>query len=279
MIGLYLSTFCLLLFGGDLSPAVLTGFVALSHRPSPEDLQCANYSRSEWTVSYENGSVRALKSDSGHMDKLPFNYQRSEDRAGDRYVERVSDGWIVGFDAGEFGGALWWFSPSGDRSERLSPPMNAPAHPKDIFKAENVHGFARYGTDLLVFMGLDHLGGRSGRVFRLVREAGRWELLPFTVLDGTPNAWVVNHDGVVILTNSALWLALSNNQVRKLCSLDLAGLHPNSMVQGSDGDIYIGMRRYVLRLRKDGSNWIDTWFVQSGCVEAKITGYECKCAR
>ena len=93
MIGLYLLTFCLLLFGSDSSPVVLNGFVALSHRPSPEDFQCSNYSRNEWTVSYESGHVHALiKSDSRHTDRLPFNYQTRADRAGDRYVERVSDG-------------------------------------------------------------------------------------------------------------------------------------------------------------------------------------------
>ena len=157
--------------------------------------------------------------------------------------------------------------------------MNAPAHPNDIFKAENVRGFARYRTDLLVFMGLDHLGGRSGRVFSLVREAGRWKLRPFTVLDGTPNAWIVYNDGIIILTGSALWFAQSNRQARKLYGLDLAGLYPNSIVQGPEDDIYIGMRHYVLRLQKNGSNWIETWFVQSGCVEAKIIEYKCECVR
>jgi hypothetical protein len=37
-----------------------------------------------------------------------------------RTVVPVSDGWIVGLDAGEFGGGLWWFSKHSDDSREIS---------------------------------------------------------------------------------------------------------------------------------------------------------------
>ena len=46
----------------------------------------------------------------------------SLDRFGDRHVLGVADGWLVGFNAGEFGGGLWWFSFDGKRSKRISSP-------------------------------------------------------------------------------------------------------------------------------------------------------------
>lgn len=254
------------------------GFIELPQRPSQADLRCANHSRTEWAVSVSNGVLRiTLRSKSDFEDPLPFAYERGPDRQGYRHVVQVADGWLVGFDAGEFGGGLWWFSTRGERSVQLRPPANAPVHPDDIFQAENVRGFARHGHDLLIFMGLDHRSGRSGRVFRLVQQAGHWTLSIFAVLDASPAGWVVDHDRILVLTESGLWQAMTDGRSKKLHSLDVGSPYPNSMVLGREGALYIGMRRYVLRLKGSDSDWSETWFVQSGCVKAEIRNYECQC--
>jgi sugar lactone lactonase YvrE len=38
---------------------------------------------------------------------------------GTRTVARISSGWLVGFDAGEFGSSLWWFDTAGRRKALL----------------------------------------------------------------------------------------------------------------------------------------------------------------
>lgn len=35
-------------------------------------------------------------------------------------VLETSDGWLVGFDAGEFGGGLWWYRQDGKFDVQLS---------------------------------------------------------------------------------------------------------------------------------------------------------------
>jgi hypothetical protein len=87
---------------------------------------------------------------SEHVDPLPFEPEAGEDRSGERRALRVSDGWIVGFNDGEFGGGLWWFDPEGQSSNRIRPPVGAPVHPDDPFAAENVRGLVRVADHILV---------------------------------------------------------------------------------------------------------------------------------
>src|SRR5262245_19555072 len=93
--------FMLLEVGSSLMPA---GFVPLSKGPSATDFQCANYSKAEWSVTASDGGLQvSARAHTGEQqDPLPFGYGRHTDRSGRRHVTRVSDGWLVGFDAGEF---------------------------------------------------------------------------------------------------------------------------------------------------------------------------------
>lgn len=254
------------------------GFASLSRRPSKTDFDCANYSKTEWVVLYSGGRLRAsARTDTTSVDPLPFSYERDPDRSGDRHVVQVSDGWLAGFDGGEFGGGLWWFGNAAKRPIRLRPPANAPVNSGDPFSAENVRGFARLADSLLVFMGLDHLTGRSGRVFAVRQAGGAWVLEPFVVLDASPAAWVIDGERVLVLTESGLWEALPGNRTKKLHDLDVGLQYPNSMAHGPDGTLYVGMRRYVLRLQPLGARWAETWFVQSNCARASIRDYDCQC--
>jgi hypothetical protein len=80
----------------------------------------------------------------------------------------------------------------------------------------------------------------------------------------------------MILTDSGLWLSASYEDVRKLYDCDARRLYPPSIVQGPEGNLNIGMRYYVPRLQQFGSTWIETWFVKSDCVKAKIDNYDCR---
>ena len=62
--------------------------------------------------------------------------------------------------------------------------------PADPFHAENVHGLPEVAGQRLILMGLDHLGGRSGRIFRAVPGAAGWTLFPVAVLDAEPRLWL-----------------------------------------------------------------------------------------
>lgn len=251
-------------------------FTALAERPSAAELQCAGYSRQAWLVSLAEDRVVVSPRPNGlAIDPLPFRTS-GRDQEGERHVLEVDDGWLVGFDGGEFGGGLWWFSPGGDASRRIRPAPDAPSDPGDIFRAENVQGFAQLGDVKLVLMGLDHLTGRSGWIFRLARRAGEWVLTPFAVLDARPRGWVEDGARLLVLTGSGLWSVREGVARERLHALD-PPFYPRSMVRGSDGALYVGMRRYVLRLEPSAIGWRETWLVRADCVHATVVDYDCRC--
>src|SRR6187431_3613958 len=89
-------------------------------------LQYSN-SPAGWLVSLDSsGQViahnRIVKSPS--VDTLPFrpyfDTMRSYSWKGFRTVKKVDNGYLVGFNKGEFGGSLYWFSERGDTSYQIS---------------------------------------------------------------------------------------------------------------------------------------------------------------
>src|SRR5262245_11813488 len=120
----------LLLLGALGSCATATPGLVEVQPPNEKTLQCANHSPGgpggpEWRVVRANGTVRfepLAGSPPRHRDPMPFDYQAP----GDRYVLGVEDGFLVGWNEGEFGGGLDLVDPRGQRI----------AHVSD----ENVHG-------------------------------------------------------------------------------------------------------------------------------------------
>jgi len=263
--------------GGRLdSPA----WVMLPTPPSP--LQggrgCPDHSALFWSVSLTQGHARAKPlTIREHVDPIPFKYAEGENRRGNRHVARVDDGWLVGFDEGEFGGGLWWFSDRADHKSRpIHPSSSSPSNPSDIFHAENVLGLPMVGGQRLVLMGLDHMTGRSGRVFRAVAAPTGWELAPVAVLDAQPDVWLVDGSRLLFLTESGLWVS-DGFAARRVHAVDLGNLTPTSMVRAADGAVYVGMRYYVLRLAERGDVWEESWFVPASCQKMRFQEWECEC--
>jgi hypothetical protein len=264
--------------GGDL---LSNAWVKLPGRPSQVERRCARYSEMFWTVSRDAHTVRAEPmSDRAQADPVPFRYTPGPDRDGYRYVAAVHDGWVVGFDDGEFGGGLWWFSPDGRTSLRIRPEASSPVNPEDIFRAENVLGLPEVAGERLVLMGLDHLGGRSGRIFRLVHgSAGGWRLAPVAVLDSQPAVWLVENPLLLFVTESGVWSVGATGDAVRLHDGDLGGFSPTSLVRGPDGALYLGLRHYVLRLESQAGHWSESWYAPSDCLNVRLKDYKCECLR
>src|SRR5262249_19193635 len=144
---------------------------------------------------------------------------------------KVDDGWIVGFDAGEFGAGLWWFSADGKRRYKISND-----HVKCFVQTTEV--------GLLVVSGLSHGSTSRGRIKRLFRGAkGQWLIGGFLELLHAPEVVVRAADGslVIATTHQLLRVVLASRKIEILVDQAFwGGLYPNSMVVTPSGKFFLG---------------------------------------
>jgi hypothetical protein len=72
-------------------------------------------------VYRDNGKIKAEREVYRDVDDLPFkiiplsNNSELDQFSGTRKVLKVADGYLVGYNRGEFGGSLFWFSADGKK--------------------------------------------------------------------------------------------------------------------------------------------------------------------
>jgi hypothetical protein len=163
----------------------------------------------------------------------------------------VPDGWLIGFNAGEFGGALWWFSPDGTKRYKIS--------------KDRVIGFFKTDAGILALEGIAHLSISRGRIVRLNRgKDGQWTADAFADLKGAPQTAVVGTDGTmtVATTDRLLRVDLKTRKIDVLLKDAFwGGLYPKSMIVAPSGSIYLGMRHGVAQVEKRGGAYEATWLI------------------
>src|SRR5215467_11942748 len=111
-----------------------SGWVAY-HKPTEDELRCANYSRREWRVALNGEQLEVTL-------RQPSKEQQ--------HVINVNDGSLTGADYGEFGGGLWWSSTDQRSKIKLS--------------NENIIGFVNSSKGVLAIAGLTHMDTDYGKV-------------------------------------------------------------------------------------------------------------------
>jgi len=225
-----------------------------SQTPDDVTLHCANHSR-EWKVSLDSEKVVVSE---------------GRDRSGMSRIE-YGTGKLEGLDHGEFGGGLWWLD--GASKTKISD--------------ENVHGFVRTQFGTLAFVGLDHMGLRSGKVLIIGGgDIGPPSTTVLADLGESPHAFALAPDGsVVLVTSSKIHRIKSRGVIETIGSAEdtaLFGgkyglLYPTSVAVLRSGAIYIGMRHFVTRLTPKGSSYEEDWLAPSDCLRFVDLGYRCVC--
>jgi hypothetical protein len=236
---------------GGVLPDSLKGWIVQS--PDDVDWDATGYSQMDWYVSFAKGRLVVANQARDEPDVLPFKIKPRDkpgevEMAGRRTVLPVDGGYLVGFDIGEFGGGVWWFSTRGTRRKKLT--LRKSDALSDYYP-ENTHALAPLGQDVLAFEGLTHLGGNDGRVVRLSRGPdGDWRPSVFTELEACPHA--------VLAETASTWLTATTKGVYRIDGQahvrpvwQPRGGHlyyPSSLARDAAGVVYMGMRTFVVRL-------------------------------
>jgi len=180
----------------------------------------------------------------------------------------VGGGWLVGFDAGEFGGGLWWVDTDGRRGSIALDGVPA--------WARNVHALMAWPTGALAFVGLAHLSADYGAVFRCFRENGRWTARLVSETDGAPTAAARAPDGgAVFVTGQGVGTVTTSGVVKTVLRSNFADLYPGSIVVDCSGTVFVGMRSVVIRLPRGATQ--EDWLVPPGCHRVELVGTQCEC--
>lgn len=229
-------------------------------QPVADDV-CFAYADCSWRVEKDGAAVRIeIEAEREAEPPLPFEISREEAHALAMYgrftKQRVVDGWIAAFDAGEFGSGIWWFSPDWKRREKLI--------------EEHVVGFFMRGDEVWAPGGLNHLGYTPGPVLRFARDAGgKWTATP-TVEQLRAGAEVAMLEGDTILVATPLSVEAVDPKggLRVLATVGWQAQYPNSMARGAKGELYVGMRFLVSRLTPDAAGrYVEDWLVPPPCKE------------
>jgi hypothetical protein len=243
-----------------------------------ETLSCANLSRREWSVSIGSGQgvdiaerTSAVREDA----PLPFAIPASrrnvrEHLAGRRHVLQVDGGYLVGFDAGEHGGALWWFNPSGDKRVQLA----------DV----NIVGLTELRVGLVALSGLSHMGMSEGKLLRVTRERdghgreGTWSAAPWIDMHGAVDAFVrESPESMLVLSATGLDRVTACGDVTRIATTNYDVLYPSSMALDPNGVVYIGMRQFITRFVPAADGYHEEWLTREDCPLLVRKKFECSC--
>ena len=197
----------------------------------------ANWADVEWRAFADQGqAVAERKQGHGAVLNGRPGFMRGLARFGRvDAVHLVRDGWLIGFNRGEFGAGLYWFSTDGARNEKISD--------------QHVGGFFEIAKVVHAIEGSTAPGARGGSVLRIARDGGGvWRTEAIARLPSTPETVAAKADGSALITLSDALVSIDpNGRLRTLVAdAPWRTLFPNSSTLSADQrHLYIGMRQYV----------------------------------
>lgn len=198
----------------------------------------ANYSRNEWQVLADDKQVYAQRVSAKHPAprKRPAFTPQTDQFRGATAFSAVDDGWLVAFNHGEFGAALYWFSNDGKQNYKIS--------------GHQVVEFFVLPDGVHAIEGLAHMGMSAGSIIRIARPEphAHWKAAIVTALPSAPYAIAVGRDHTMFVTLSRALVSVGEDKKMTLLLADppWGGLYPNSSVLAPDErKLYIGMRQFV----------------------------------
>lgn len=192
-----------------------------------------------WWVSNRDGVVQASLDKYIISRHSPGFFAKTEKFSGGKSFQKVSDGWLVGFNNGEFGAELWWFSKDGRESYKIS--------------NDQIQQFITSNNRVFAIQGLSHMGLSRGSFIEVKLEKGQWTAKQVKKLSQAPVAITKTPDGsfVIVLTDSVVTLDKIFHKKVIVDKTRWGTFYPSSVAFKSPHTVFIGMRQYVVEVSLD----------------------------
>ncbi len=232
--------------------------------PSAERGRCALLARRSWVVTAQEGRV-GVHALTAVGEPRPPELRNAQLPGWPMHYAAVEGGFLVGADAGEFGGWLRWYSPDGGTWRSVSD----------------------WPTMAIVVVGRDRAialrrAERGGAVEWVQFDGSAWAVNRSVSFDAEPVALGVAPGRILVLTSAGVFAAGDAGRLETISLLQSSSLLPSSVAADGSGAVWVGMRDFVLRIEppeKTGSENSApvTWWAPKGCISARIVGKECIC--
>jgi len=239
------------------------------------NMQEYNYSENDWIVYFDEDEIRVddvRNYNRNPRAKLPFDIRQSNSNminisaplVGIIDAIEVEDGYLVGFNRGEWGGELYWFSKDGKKKYEIS--------------GHQIVQFVKRDNKIYAIEGLAHLTMTKGSIIKIEKQNRKWVAKEFLKLPTAPEAiqldskenfivvtfgtnWSFGGEsGVIINAYPGLFSIDREANIDTLVKFGIWGdyLYPSSMVIQNDV-VYIGMRKGVYKF--DLATKKDEWLL------------------
>jgi len=163
---------------------------------------------------------------------------------------KVDDGWLVGYDAGEFGGGLYWIDEK-NLSKRLISDRRTP------FLAKTARG-------IFAIQSYSHFSFGYSQLVALDLKEGTWHTQAITDLHSNPVSIVLEGDRFILAQSKYVTTLETNGRQREIFRPTqlIGGFLIESMVRSPNGEIWIGSQNAVVCLQPRGpDNYSPYWFI------------------
>jgi hypothetical protein len=236
------------------------------------DATCINFATCAWDIQ-DPSAPRISIAEPRRAVELPFELPPPPPKPGTRgrrYTLKVDDGWLLGFNAGEWGGSVWWVAPDGGEIRVLDDDV----HILDFFEL----GGRIWAPEVWM------KGHSEINVLELVRDStGAWQIHRGPDLRESAEAAIVDGESLLIASWAGVDEMSADGQLTTLFEVDWFVGHartPRSIVRADDGTIYIGMMHAVVRLEPSPDGYLEQWLIPPPC-RATVTADDfpsCNCA-
>ena len=223
--------------------------------PDKKEVRKLNWQPNAYKVYLDEGQIKYhIYQPRIPKTKVPFKIKPTKDNA--KYLDsktsntifELDNGWLIGFDKGEWGGALYWFDKNGDHSYEIT--------------TGNIKDIVKVGNKIYVLEGLAHRDSNDGQILQLMFKRQKWTATPYFDLNKVPYVSASNEKNklIIITSDEVIEFSVKKKKTKSIYKGFWNILYPNSLVI-EDSNCYVGMRGGVFKIQLDKPE-SQEWFTE-----------------